>query len=406
LDAEGPALSALTAWSAVDLANAVRLGEVHPLEIVEQHLGRIDERRELNAVITVDGDRALAAAARGRRGPLAGVPVLVKDALDTAGLRTTYGSAIFASHVPARTAVAVERLERAGAIVLGKANMHEFAWGLTSQNEHWGDVVNPVAPSSTPGGSSGGNAAALRAGLCTIGLGTDTAGSVRVPAACCGVVGFKPANGSVPLTGIRPLAPSLDTVGPMARSVRDCAAVWRALVGRSDCLKSNITGLRAGVVGDVRGAATLADVGFFLDDVVLPDPPDSDFAAILQHEAVATHADVYPSRRAEFGTDARHKWDAAAAVTAGRYRAAQLAVDRWRARVDATLDHDVLVVPTLGAARPAHDVAEHEIREQFGRFARLANHLGWAALAIGDFQIMGRSEAIVLSTGLAWEIAA
>jgi aspartyl-tRNA(Asn)/glutamyl-tRNA(Gln) amidotransferase subunit A len=388
------------------LANAVRLGEVHPLEIVEQHLARIDELRDLNAVITVDGDRALASAARGRRGPLAGVPVLVKDALDTAGLRTTYGSAIFASHVPARTAVAVERLEEAGAIVLGKANMHEFAWGLTSQNEHWGDVVNPAAPGSTPGGSSGGNAAALRAGLSTVGLGTDTAGSVRVPAACCGVVGFKPANGSVPFTGVRPLAPSLDTVGPMARSVRDCAAVWRALVGRPDRLESNVTGLSAGVVGDVPGAVRLADAGFLLDDVVLPEAPDSDFSAILQYEAAASHADVYPSRRTELGTDARLKWDAAAAVTAERYRAAGRSVARWRARVDATIEHDVLVLPTLGAARPAHDVAECEIRQQFGRFTRLANHLGWAALAIGDLQIMGRSEAIVLAAGLAWETAA
>jgi aspartyl-tRNA(Asn)/glutamyl-tRNA(Gln) amidotransferase subunit A len=406
LDAEGPALPALTGWSAVDLANAVRLGEVHPLEIVEQHLARIDDLRALNAVITVDGDRALAAAARGRRGPLAGVPVLVKDALDTAGLRTTYGSAIFASHVPTRTAVAVERLEAAGAIVLGKANMHEFAWGLTSQNEHWGDVVNPAAPGSTPGGSSGGNAAALRAGLSTVGLGTDTAGSVRVPAACCGVVGFKPANGSVPLAGVRPLAPSLDTVGPMARSVRDCAEVWRVLVGRTDRLEANVAGLRAGVIGDVPGADRLADAGFRLDDAVLPDAPDSDLAAILQHEAAATHADVYPSRRAEFGRDAQQKWDAAASVTADRYRAAGLSARRWRARVDATIDQDVLVLPTLGAARPAHDVAEHEIRQQLGCFTRLANHLGWAALAIGDLQIMGRSEAIVLAAGLAWENAA
>lgn len=392
--------------SAVDLANAVRLGDVHPLEVVEQHLTRIEELRDLNAVITVDSDRALAAAGRGCRGLLAGVPVLVKDAIDTAGIRTTYGSTIFASHVPPRTAVAVERLEEAGAIVLGKANMHEFAWGLTSQNEHWGDVVNPAAPSATPGGSSGGNAAALRAGLCTVGLGTDTAGSVRVPAACCGVVGFKPANGSVPLTGVRPLAPSLDTVGPMARSVRDCAAVWRVLVGGTDRLDSDVTGLRAGVVGDVPGATRLVEAGLLLECVELPDPPASDFAVILQREAVVTYADVYPSRRLEFGANARRKWDAAAAVSAERYEAARIAVDRWRARVEKEVDQDVLVLPTLGAARPAKDVAEHEIREQLGRFTRLANHLGWSALAIGDLQIMGRDEARVLAAGLAWEAAA
>jgi Asp-tRNA(Asn)/Glu-tRNA(Gln) amidotransferase A subunit family amidase len=388
------------------LAGAVRLGEVHPVEIVEQHLARIDELRRLNAVITVDGDRALAAAARGRRGPLAGVPLLVKDTFDTAGLRTTYGSAIFAAHVPARSAVAVERLEDAGAIVLGKANMHEFAWGLTSQNEHWGDVLNPADPASSPGGSSGGNAAALRAGLCAVGLGTDTAGSVRVPAACCGVVGFKPANGSIPVTGCRPLAPSLDTVGPMARTVRDCVAVWRVLVGRGAPLEATVAGLRVGVIGDVPAAGRLADLGARLDIAVLPDVPASDFLSILQYEACVSHEDVYPSRRLELGSDARHKWDAAATVTAERYAAARLSVERWRQRVETEHAHDVLVLPTLGAARPQHDVDEHEVREQLGRFARLANHLGWPALAIGDMQIMGRSESSVLAAGLAWEAAA
>jgi Asp-tRNA(Asn)/Glu-tRNA(Gln) amidotransferase A subunit family amidase len=406
LDAQGPSLPALTGWSAVDLADAVRLGELHPREVVEEHLARIDELRGLNAIITVDAERALATASRGPRGSLAGVPLLVKDTFDTAGLRTTYGSAIFASHVPTRTAVAVDRLERAGAVVLGKANMHEFAWGLTSQNEHWGDVVNPSAPEATPGGSSGGNAAALRAGLCAAGLGTDTAGSVRVPAACCDVVGFKPTNGSVPTVGCRPLAPSLDTIGPMARSVRDCVAVWRVVADRRAPLDTNVADLRAGVIEDVPAAIRFADLGVDLESVALPDPPNSDFAAILQYEACATHADVYPSRRLELGSDARRQWDAAVTVTAARYGAARLAVERWRAQVGETIDHDFLVLPTLGAARPASDIEEHEIREQLGRFTRLANHLGWAALAIGDFQIMGRSESTVLAAGLAWEAAA
>jgi aspartyl-tRNA(Asn)/glutamyl-tRNA(Gln) amidotransferase subunit A len=406
MDAEGSPLPALIGRSAVDLADLVRLREVHPVEVVEQHLARIDDLRDLNAVITVDGDRALAAAARVRPGPLAGVPLLVKDALDTAGLRTTYGSAIFASHVPSRTAVAVRRLEEAGAIVLGKANMHEFAWGLTSQNEHWGNVVNPADPEATPGGSSGGNAAALRAGLCAAGVATDTAGSIRIPAACCGVVGFKPTNGSIPVDGVRPLAPSLDSVGPMARSVHDCVAVWRVLAGRTEAVQRNVAGIRAGVIAEAGGAARLAEAGVLMEEVVFPEPPAADFAAILQHEAVATHEDVYPSRRLELGEDARRKWDGAAPVTTDRYRAARLAVDRWRMRIDETLDHDVLVLPTLGAERPAHDAAEHEVRERLGRFTRLANHLGWAALAIGDLQILGRSDATVLAAGLAWEAAA
>src|SRR5438552_5783559 len=151
--------------------------------------------------------------------PAAGIPLAVKDLFDTAGLTTTYGSAIFADHVPSETAEAVLRLESAGYVNVGKTNLHEFAYGVTSMNPHFGWVPNPVAPGRIAGGSSGGSAAALAAGLADAALGTDSGGSIRIPAAFCGVVGFKPTYGLVSLAGCFPLAPSFDHAGPMARTV-------------------------------------------------------------------------------------------------------------------------------------------------------------------------------------------
>ena len=144
-------------------------------------------------------------------------------------MRTTYGSAVFAEHVPAVTATAVARLEAAGYVSVGKANLHEFAWGITSENEHHGWVPNPLAAGRIAGGSSGGCAAALAAGLADAALGTDSGGSIRIPAACCGVVGFKPTHGLVPLDGCFPLAPSFDHAGPMARDVAECERMLAAL---------------------------------------------------------------------------------------------------------------------------------------------------------------------------------
>jgi aspartyl-tRNA(Asn)/glutamyl-tRNA(Gln) amidotransferase subunit A len=158
-----------------------------------------------------------------------GLRLAVKDLFDTAGVRTTYGSAIFADHVPVATATAVERLEAAGYRSVGKANLHEFAWGITSENEHYGTVPNPLATGRIAGGSSGGNAAALAAGLADAALGTDSGGSIRIPAACCGVTGFKPTHGLVSLGGCFPLAPSYDHAGPMARDVAACERMLEAL---------------------------------------------------------------------------------------------------------------------------------------------------------------------------------
>ena len=158
-----------------------------------------------------------------------GTRLAVKDLLDTAGLTTTYGSAIFVEHVPAKSAASVLLAEAAGYANVGKTNLHEFAYGVTSENAHFGTVPNPLASGRIAGGSSGGSAAALAAGLAEAALGTDSGGSIRIPAACCGVVGFKPTFDLVSTAGCFPLAPSFDHVGPMARSVTDCAALLEAI---------------------------------------------------------------------------------------------------------------------------------------------------------------------------------
>jgi aspartyl-tRNA(Asn)/glutamyl-tRNA(Gln) amidotransferase subunit A len=165
-------------------------------------------------------------------GPLSGRALLVKDLVDVAGVRATYGSRIYADHVPGRTAPAAQRLLDAGAVLVGKANLPEFAWNVTGQNPWYGTVANPVLPGRTTGGSSSGNAAGLAAGLCDLGLGTDTGCSIRLPSACCGTVGLKTRWGTISMEGVFPLVPTLDTVGPMARTVEDVALMWSVLTGR------------------------------------------------------------------------------------------------------------------------------------------------------------------------------
>src|SRR5215216_4864429 len=178
--------------------------------------------------------------------PAEGIPLAVKDLFDTAGLTTTYGSALFADHVPARTAEAVRLLEEAGYANTGKTNLHEFAYGVTSENPHFGTVPNPLRAGRIAGGSSGGSAAALAAGLADAALGSDSGGSIRIPAAFCGVVGFKPTHGLVSLEGCWPLAPSYDHAGPMARTVAECAAMMAPLAG-IDAAAVELEHVRVGV---------------------------------------------------------------------------------------------------------------------------------------------------------------
>jgi aspartyl-tRNA(Asn)/glutamyl-tRNA(Gln) amidotransferase subunit A len=230
-------LTALTLKQASDL---VRRRGVSPVELVEACLKRIDALDPLlNAFVTVARDEALAAAREleaevrrnGWRGPLHGIPVAFKDNIDTAGIRTTGASALFTDRIPGEDAVAVARLKHAGAIVLGKLNLHEFALGGTSAVTHFGPVRNPWAPDHHPGGSSGGNAAAVAADLCFGTLGTDTGGSIRIPAAYCGIVGLKPTAGRVSNRGVIPNSWTFDTVGPMCKTVEDAALMLGVIAG-------------------------------------------------------------------------------------------------------------------------------------------------------------------------------
>ncbi|MDE2137029.1 MAG: amidase [Gammaproteobacteria bacterium] len=230
----------LPLYSLSEAAQLVRRGEISPVDLTQDCLERIGQLDPaLNAFITVTAESALASArsaqeeiSRGRwRGPLHGIPLALKDLFDTAGVRTTAGSALFATRVPQQDAEVVRRLKAAGAVLLGKLNMHEFAFGGSSVFSHFGPVRNPWNPLYSAGGSSGGSAAAVAARLCYAALGTDTGGSIREPAAYCGIVGLKPTHGRVSASGVVPLAWSLDHVGPMTRTVGDAALVLQAIAG-------------------------------------------------------------------------------------------------------------------------------------------------------------------------------
>jgi aspartyl-tRNA(Asn)/glutamyl-tRNA(Gln) amidotransferase subunit A len=346
-------------------------------------------------------------------GPLRGLRLLVKDLIDVAGAPTTYGSRIYADHVPERTATAVERLVAAGAVVIGKANLHEFAWGVTSQNPWYGTVQNPRLPGRTTGGSSGGNAAALAAGLCDIGLATDTGCSIRLPSSCCGTVGLKPSWGRVPVDGVYPLCPTFDTVGPMATTVARVATMWSVLTGEA-VPAPRLAGLRVGLLTrppSVGGPALpenhaaeayveqLEAVGAEVVEASIPEPRD-DTWPLFFHEAAESHSATFPLRADEYGDNVRAKLELAQTVDPDEVTRARAAVAEWRTHRP---DVDLFVAPVIGAEVPPVDCDELEVRIPLTAFLRPFNVLGWAALAIGDLQLIAPRDESVLAAGLAWE---
>jgi len=350
-----------------------------------------------------------------RPGPLSGRRLLVKDLIDTAGIRTTYGSRIYAEHVPTRTATAVRRLVDAGAVVVGKANLHEFAWGVTSQNPWYGTVENPVRPGKTVGGSSGGNAAALAAGLCELGLGTDTGCSIRLPAACCDVVGLKPSWGRIPLDGVFPLVPTFDTVGPMAATVADVALAWSALA-LAPVPEPRLAGLTVGLLTappSVGGPAQpgnraaeayvepLEALGARVVETAIPEPPDDTWPLFFA-EAAESHRDTFPARADDYGANVRGKLELAQQADPAVVARAREAVRRWR---EFRPQVDLYVAPVVGRELPPTDCDELEVRLWLSAFLRPFNVLGWAALAIGDLQLVAPRDETVLAAGLAWERA-
>jgi aspartyl-tRNA(Asn)/glutamyl-tRNA(Gln) amidotransferase subunit A len=404
---------------AAEIASRVAGGERSPEEVVGDALRRMAAQPELNAVITTCEEEALARARGGVSGRLAGVPLLVKDLIDTAGIRTTYASAIYRDHVPARSAPSVRALEAEGAIVVAKANADEFAWGTCGQNVHYGDTVNPRAPGRVAGGSSSGNAAALAAGMVPLALGTDTGGSVRMPAGACGVVGLKPAHGAVPTEGVFPLAASFDTVGPMARSVADCALAYAVLTA-SEVPAPRLRGLRVGVLTafpdlgppeaeaerDERALAyadRLRALGAVVEEVSLPVPVSDTWAAFYA-DAAAAHAATFPRRRDEYGPTIRAKLDHALTVSAAEAQRGREALRAWRAHAVREPAVDLVFSPTLGLVDlPPAGVDELDVRMPFSAYTRVFSYLGWPAIALGELQVAGRDPAVVIGAALALE---
>jgi len=347
-----------------------------------------------------------------------GKRLAVKDLFDTADLATTYGSIIYAEHVPEQTAEAVSRLEAAGYANVGKTNLHEFAYGITSVNPHYGTVPNPAYPGRMAGGSSGGSAAALAAGLADAALGTDSGGSIRIPAACCGIVGFKPSYGLVSLEGCFPLAPSFDHVGPMARTVGDCIEMLRALVNAFEPAElESLEEVKVGVAwlehadpfvhARVREAAAVFPRS---RDVDFPFP--SEISVVFMREVADVHRDLFAEFEDFYGENVRTKIERCLTVTDADYERGLRARAEYTERSLAALDGvDLVLTPTMGFVAPALPVDDLEIRERTIRLTIPFNALGWPALALpcgpaedglpASLQIVGRPgfDALVLAAG-------
>jgi aspartyl-tRNA(Asn)/glutamyl-tRNA(Gln) amidotransferase subunit A len=347
-------------------------------------------------------------------GPLHGRRLGVKDLFDTAGVRTTYGSGIYADHVPERTAVAVQRLLDAGVVLVGKTHLPEFAWGVLGDNPWYGTCRNPTHPGRTTGGSSSGSAAALAADLCHLALGSDTGCSVRLPAAACAVVGLKSQWGLISMEGAFPLCPTLDTAGPMARTVADVALAWSVLTDRP-VPEPGLAGLTVGLlrqppgIGDERTVETsdaaeawvadLERLGARVMESRVPEPSANTWPQ-FQHEAARSHASTFPSRAEEYGDVMRTKLEAAQRVAPEAVDAAYRAIGEWR-RYEPEVD--LYVSPCYAIELPPEDADELEVRLPLTSFLRWVNLTGWAGLAIGNMQLIAPKDEVVLAAGLAWE---
>jgi aspartyl-tRNA(Asn)/glutamyl-tRNA(Gln) amidotransferase subunit A len=362
--------------SATEVARLIARRELSSTEITEAYLERIGLfDATLRAFITVDAEGALTAARAADNsnatGPLHGVPVAIKDNIATAGLRTTGGSRVLADWVPTADAPVVANLKRAGAVILGKTNLHEFAYGGTCSNVEFGAVRNPWNTAHVPGGSSGGSGVAVAAGMCAAALGTDTAGSIRLPACQCGVVGLKPTYGHTRIEGVLPLAWSLDHVGPLTRSVADAGLVYAALTGIQPArtLDTGAAGLRLGVARDfffdglqpdveaaVEGALeVLRGLGAELVDIVWPDVHLSNSITwtIILAEAGAYHRAWFRAQPQAYSEETRHNLLIGERLPAADYVQAQRARSvLQRQAADVMSGVDALVTPSLQITAP------------------------------------------------------
>jgi aspartyl-tRNA(Asn)/glutamyl-tRNA(Gln) amidotransferase subunit A len=411
--------------SLADLAERLSRGEVSPADVVQAHLDQIARLEpQLNGFITVCAEAALAAAraaGEGGGGALRGIPVAVKDNIETAGVRATGGSRVLADYVPAADAPAWGRLRRAGAILLGKTNLHEFGMGATNLNPHYGPARNPWDPQRVPGGSSGGSAAAVAAGMAPAALGTDAGGSVRIPAAFCGVVGLKPTHGLVPVRGgIGFGNPTVDQIGPITRTVGDAALLLSLMAGidpddpttvaapaagdyvraaQAGSAAAEVRGLRIGVPREhyfddchpeveaaVRAAiAHLEGLGASVVPVALPD-----HAALMAGlsgmgaEALVYHRRWLRERLEDYSPPAQARLLASQFILAADYATALRVRRVLRQRYDAALSEvDLLAAPTVPVPAPEIAVAEAEADlPNLPRNTSPANRTGMPAISV------------------------
>ena len=395
-------------WSCFEIAAAVRDGDVSAEEVTRHHLDRIEERADLNAFITVTAEQALADARslpeHRRTGPLAGVPFAPKDLFDVAGVVTTAGGTHLRDTVATSTAWSVQRLVDAGAIILGKTNLSEYAWGVTSQNVHYGFVQNPRHPGLIAGGSSGGSAAGLAGGLFALTLGTDTGGSIRIPSAACGIAGYKGSWGLVPDDGCFPLIRQMDHVGPMARTMRECALALDVM-GVLDTPLPRLEGLRVGVLHPTPAAEQMAAMGARIEEAVLPD-----YGALFPL-FVSWAADTHRERIADgwdgFSEDLQRKLTLGREMDALSYLQAERDLDEYVRQCELELSHDILINPTIPCELgPVSEPETFDLRLRMTPYTRAFNHLGWPSCTTRDgLMISGRDDATVLAAALAWEDA-
>ncbi len=399
-----------------------------PVEVVKTLLGRI-EADETNAFVTVTAERALAEATRaegeilaGRyKGTLHGIPVAIKDIIHTKDVRTTMGSGLYVGHVPDHSATVARRLEEAGSILIGKTNTHEFAYGPTGDRSHFGPTKNPLDTRRITGGSSGGSGAAVAANLCYSALGSDTGGSIRIPAAICGIVGMKPTYGRVSKRGVFPLSWSLDHVGPMTRTVEDNALVLNALAGHDPedlysidlppedftrDLERALSGAGIGLLtsfytehvdGEVEArvrdaAGVFVSLGAHLWELEIPNLWETLHAQrlILGAEAYAVHEERLENEPEKFSEEVRERLMEGERPKAYRYanarRRGMLATQEFDHALD---DVDVLLTPTLPIVAPEigqRDLSigdyEETVRSALTRFTGPTDLTGHPSLSI------------------------
>ena len=430
----------------------LRARKTSSLELTRQCLARIDKLNpKLNAFITVTREAAEKRASEMDaelthgidRGPLHGIPIAYKDLVFTKGVRTTAGSKIYADFVPDHDAKIVEQLNGAGVVSVGKTGLHEFAYGITSTNPHYGAVRNPWDSGAIPGGSSGGSGAAVVAGMAFMAIGTDTGGSIRIPAAFCGCVGLKPTYGRVSKEGVFPLGFTLDHIGPLAMSVRDCALTFEAISTARNVTPGahpSVKGMRVGipengffdrawpeVKDSVKALASKAQaLGATVVSVRLPDLEQLNSVArlLLLAEATAAHsADLH--RRDMFGTDVLALLDQGRLISAADYVNAQRLRKKMTAAFNAVWKQaDCLIVPGTPTAAPKIgqnsieiDGIADDVRLVTTRLMRGINALGWPALSLPSgfahnglpigVQMLGRAngEKTILEIGAALEDA-